>query len=136
MNKELMKFNHWMKINKLLLNYIKTKFMIISNKKHTDRCEIKLGEHIIEQVKQIKYLRVILDDRLSWKPHIQHVCSKVSTNSWALLKLRNYVGINTLKTVYYSHIYSQPQYCITSWGMASTNALDHWKNCTSALCES
>jgi len=44
--------------------------MIINNKKNTDKCEVKLGEHIIEQVEQIKYLGVIFDDRLSWKPHI------------------------------------------------------------------
>jgi len=64
---------------------------MISNKKHTDKCEIKLGEHIIEQLKQIKYLGMIFHDRLSWKAHIQHMCSKVSSGFWALLKLRNYV---------------------------------------------
>jgi len=59
-NKELMKINHWMK-----MNYTKTKFIIISNKKNADKCEIKLGEHIIKQVKQIKYLGVNFDDGLS-----------------------------------------------------------------------
>jgi len=36
----------------------------------------------------------------------------------------NYVDLNTLKTVYYSLIYSHLQYCISTWGMASRNALN------------
>ena len=54
----------------------------------------------------------------------KHVCSKLSNGSWALLKLRNYVDTTTLKTVYYALIYSYLQYCVTTWGLASTTALD------------
>ena len=35
----------------------------------------------------------------------QYFCSKLSTGSWALLKLRAHVNISVLKTVYYSLIY-------------------------------
>ena len=34
-----------------------------------------------------------------------HHCTKLSKGSWVLLKLRDYVDINMLKTVYYSLIY-------------------------------
>ena len=67
---------------------------------------------------------VIFNDKLSWKSHIQHVCSKLSNGSWALLKLRNYVDNTTPKTVYYTLIYSYVQYCVSTWGLASTTALD------------
>ena len=49
---------------------------------------------------------------------IQHLCSKLSSGSWALLKLRNYVDTTTLKTVYYALIYSYLQYCVSTWGLA------------------
>ena len=78
----------------------------------------------MEQVNEIKYLGVILNDKFSWKSHIQHVCSKLSRGSWALLKLRNYVDTTTLKTVYYALIYYYLQYCVSTWGLASTIALD------------
>ena len=42
---------------------------------------------------QRKYLGVIFDDKLNCKPHIQHLCSKLSCASWALLKLKNYVNV-------------------------------------------
>ena len=67
---------------------------------------------------------VIFNDTLSWKSHIQHVCFKLSSGSWAQLKLRNYVDSTTLKTVYYALIYFYLQYCVSTWGLASTTALD------------
>ena len=38
------------------------------------------------------------------------------------MKLRQYVDIPTLKTLYFSLIYSHLQYCISSWGLAHANA--------------
>ena len=64
---------------------------------------------------------VIFNDKLSWKSHIHHVCSKLSSGPWVLLKLRNYVDTTI---VYYALIYSCLQYCVSTWGLASTIALD------------
>jgi len=75
----------------------------------------------------MKNLGVIFDDKLSRRPYIEHVSTKLSSGSWTLLKLRNYVDLNTLKTVYYSLSYSHLQYCTSTWGMASRNALDPLK---------
>ena len=86
--------------------------------------QIAIGEHKLEQVEQIKYLGVIFDKKLSWKTPFKHLCSKLSSGSWALQKLRNYVDIQTLKTVYYSLLYSHSQYCISTWGVASAGVLD------------
>jgi len=52
------------------------------------------------------------------------MCSKLSSGSWALLKLRDYVNLKTLITAYYSLVYSHLQYCITSWGSASAKTMD------------
>ena len=122
-NEELCKIDNWMKINKLSINYAKMKSMLVTAKKNPINMNIHLGKHEIEQVSQLKYLVVIIDTKVSWKPYIQYLCSKLSSGSWALLKLRAYVNISVLKTVYYSLIYSHLQYCITTWGLASCNAL-------------
>ena len=121
---ELCKIDSWMKINKLSINYAKTKFMLLTAKKSPINMNIHIGKHEIEQVSLLKYLGVIIDNKLKWKPHIQYLCSKLSSCSLALLKLGAYVNISLLKTVYYSPIYLHLQYCTTTWGLASCTALD------------
>ena len=110
-----------MKLNKLSLNSTKTKFMLFRRniKKNPYKFTIETGKHVLEQVDQIKYLGVNFDEKLTWKIHIQYICNRLSSGSWALLKLRNNVGIDTLKAEYYSLIYSHLQYCISTLGHAS-----------------
>ena len=79
--------------------------------------EVLICKRKIEKVNQMKYLGVIMDDKFTWKPHIQHLCSKLSSGSWALLQLRNSVDFTSLKTVHYSLIYSHLQYCISLLGV-------------------
>ena len=126
-NKELTKIDEWMRLNKLSLNYSKTKYMLITNKTKSEDLingNITIGKHKIEQVTQIKYLGVTFDNKLTWKPHIQEICSKLSSGSWAILKLRQYIDLQTLKAVYFSLIYSHLQYCISAWGLAHADALN------------
>ena len=126
-NQELEEINNWMKINKLSLNSTTTKYMLIkgSRKSHTsNECNIHIGKHKLEQVSEIKYLGIMFDNKLTWKPHIKQLCTKLSRGSWAILKLRNYVYLSALKAVYYSFVYSHLQYCISTWGLTSKTALD------------
>ena len=118
-NKELTKIDEWMRLNKLSLNYNKSKYMLITKKKKNNSEDLinfkfTIGKHKIEQVSQIKYLGITFDDKLTWKPHNQQICSKLSSGSWAILKLRQYVDLLTIKTVYFSLIYSHLLYCISS----------------------
>jgi len=101
-----------MRNNKLSINYTKTKFMLFSTKK-TKKCpNINIGNHELEQVNQLKYLGIVFD-KLSWKPHIQHMCLKLSSGFWALLKLRDYFNLKILITAHY----------ITLWGTASAKTM-------------
>ena len=94
-------------------------------KSHTsNECNIHIGKHKLEQLSEIKHLGIMFDDKLTWKPHIKQLCTKLSRGSWAILKLRNYVHLSALKAVYYSFVYSHLQYCISTWGPASKTALD------------
>ena len=106
----------WFKLNKLSLNTNITKLMVLTKQRSAWHFNIRIGKTNIEQVNEIKYLGVIFNDKLCWKFHIQHTCSKLANASWALLKLRNYMYIDTttLKTVYYALIYSYLQYCVST----------------------
>ena len=98
--------------------------MVLTKQRSAWHFDIRIGKTNIEQVNEIKYLGVIFNDKLYWKFHIQHVSSKLSSGSWPRLELRNYIDITTLKIVYYALIYSYLQYCVSTWGLAATTALD------------
>ena len=123
-NSELVKIDEWLKLNKASLNTNKKKFIVLTKQRSARHFNTRIGKTNVEQVNEIKYLGVICNDKLFWKSYIQHVCSKLSSGSWALLKLRNYVDTTTLKTVYYALIYSYLHYCVLTWGLAATTALD------------
>ena len=59
-NKELTKINEWMRLNKLSLNYNKSNDMLIKITSSEDliNSKITIDHHKIEQVSQIKYLRI------------------------------------------------------------------------------
>ena len=111
----------------VIFKFHQDKYMLIEGrrKSHTsNECNIHIGKHKLEHVSEIKYLGMMFDDKLTWKPHIKQLCTKLSRGSWAILKLRNYVNLSALKAVYYSFVYSHLQYCISTWGLASKTALD------------
>ena len=93
-----MKIDEWIRLNKLSLNYRKTKYMLITNKTVSDPniCKIAVGKHKVERVTQIKYLGITFDDKLTWKSHFNDVCSKLSSGSWAILKFKPYADLQTL----------------------------------------
>ena len=91
-------------MNKLSVNCSKTKYMIFTKKKERTPTDFKFGGITIEEVSQTRYLGIVFDDKLTWQSHILQLCSKVSKGSWALLKLKKYVDLKTLLSVYYSLI--------------------------------
>ena len=98
-----------MKLNKLTINYKKSQLCLFPKKQNFDKCIITIGNHELEQTKQVKYLGIVFDKSLTWWEHIQHLCSKHCKGCWALLKLRNYVDLATLKNfiiTLYTHIYN------------------------------
>ena len=124
-NKELHKVNLWLLSNKLKLNIDKTNYMLVhrQNTIQTHNISIAINNTRIKEKDQVKYLGVIIDNHLSWKPQVKNIKSKISKCTWALTKLRPYTYIHTLKLIYYTLAYSHLQYCIGSWGGAC-GALD------------
>ena len=67
----------------------------------------------------VKYLGVYIDDKLTWKNQIEHLCSKLSKVFGLVFKLRHYVSLSTLKLVYYLLFHSNIQYSLLNWGIAA-----------------
>ena len=75
------------------------------------------GKRIME-VSETKFLGVIIDNKLNWKPHIRHVCTKDAKGIGIILKARKVFNHETLSTLYYTFVYPYLNYCIHVWGRA------------------
>ena len=73
---DLVKLCDWLKSNKLTLNMIKTKFMIIGSTQNVlkfgDLIAIRIGDQLIKRVVHVKYLGIIVDDRLTRREHVDY----------------------------------------------------------------
>ena len=97
--------------------------MIISKKKNLPSLNIKINEKNLDDCDSYKYLGVYIDKNLSWRPHVDYLCKKISKACGALAKLRHCVGIDTLKTIYYALVNSYLRYGLLAWGSASSSVL-------------
>ena len=79
---------------------------------------------MLSRTECVKYLGVIIDDKLIWKPHITPIKKQVSKASGIICKLTHYSRFKSLKTVYYSLVYSHLRYAITSWGSSSFSTVN------------
>ena len=77
----------------------------------------------LEKRNYIKYLGVLIDDTISWKHHLSHLCSRLSRNIGILSNLRHFTSLFQLKQLYYNLIYPYISYAITSWGSAYTTQI-------------
>ena len=55
--------------------------MVLTKQRSVWHFDIRIEKTNVKQVNEIKYLRVIFNDKLSWKFQMQHVCSALSSGS-------------------------------------------------------
>jgi len=69
-NHMLKKIDHWVRANKLCINYSKSIIMLMNNHKNIN-FSVSIDHHPISEQRSLKYFGVILDDKLNWKPQIE-----------------------------------------------------------------
>jgi len=126
MNKELKLLFEWLCANRLSLNVGKTEFIIFRPPKMSlkDRIVLTLNKSKIYESRKIKYLGLIIDDRLSWKFHINELCKKLNRSIGMLYKIRQYCPTTVLKSLYHSLFSSHLSYGLAVWGNADLIYLD------------
>ena len=123
-NVEVNKVFSWLVSNKLTLNILKSKFMIVSNKKRVnDNFNVYINGSPLQRCDQYKYLGVIIDKNLSWKSHVEHISAKISKACGVLSKLRHCLSSSILVEIYHALIHSYLRYGILAWGNASEATL-------------
>ena len=123
-NQNLKKLVEWLKLNRLSLNVSKTNYMVFSLKKSvTFTSEIYINQDALKRVYSKKFLGIIIDSKLTWKEHVNHIRNKISKALGILYKSRKIFKVSTLLTIYYSFVYPYLIYCIEIWGSANDNVI-------------
>ena len=116
-NTELVQVVKWLQVNKLSLNIDKTHYMLFKgNKTLNSNILIEIDGKPIQKVNKTKFLGVIMDDKLTWKHHIEYISSKISKGIGIIYKVREYLNKETLVNLYYTFIYPYFSYCNEVWG--------------------
>jgi len=82
------------------------------------------GVELLE-VTSTKFLGVILDNKFTWKKHIDAVSNKISQQIGILKKVKYKLSQVSLKMLYDSFIQSHLYYCTIMWGAAYNTNLIH-----------
>ena len=115
-NEDLFSAAEWLAENKLSLNVKKTKFMHFDKSIfNTSVPKLCIGSKQIKCVENKKFLGVIFDNKLSWKPHINSIISKLNSCLGATRRAKPYLNKSSLFSIYHSLMKSHTQYCCSTW---------------------
>lgn len=119
----------WLNSHLLTLNRSKTKFITFTNYNSSQPNNLlALKIHTcgatnrncscqgIERVAHIKYLGVMVDQRLSWHDHTDMVMTRIRKLIWLFKMLRHVTTKRLLNMIYLSLAQSILVYCIPVWG--------------------
>ena len=90
---------------------------------YTDNCNLAINGKIIRQVTETKFLGVIIDDKLNWKPHIEALIKKLKSACGRIYKIKNCLPENLHKLIYHTLFESHLGFAISVWGGVSNNRL-------------
>jgi len=112
---------------KLLLNFDKTKFIKFSanNRETKGKINISINNYELEEVTELKFLGLTVDQNLNWNSHVEVICNKISTGLFALRKLSGICNLNALRSVYFAFIHSHISFGISLYGSTGSHNLNH-----------
>ena len=127
LNEDLKKLDRWLKGNKLSLNVVKTRSMLITTKQRKKYLETSdqnfkpsIREENVQVVSSTKYLGIQIDENLTWKNQIKSVTEKASRAIGFLKYAKNFLPDAVVKTLYNSIIEPHFQYCCSVWGCCNS----------------
>jgi hypothetical protein len=144
-NNELQKMANWFRANKMSVNASKTKFIIFkTHNKPVNPLECNIVYNSTEiglpddpnmispidrishesNEKHFKLLGVLLDENLSFKAHIDMLCSKISKSLFCINRVKNFIDESSLRKLYFSMVHSHLSYAINVYGCATSTALE------------
>ena len=127
LNTDLKSISDWLKANRLSVNVDKSKLLIFRSKQRKldlNHISIKMEGSRLIPCENVKYLGLYLDKNLSWDFHVNQLSKKLSRTNDILSKIRHFVSMKILISIYYSIFYSHILYGCSVWSMTTKTNLD------------
>ena len=123
-NELLSSVKTYMILNKLHINmskccYIHFKPNVSKPQGIPDTCKLYIDDFPIRKTRSAKFLGVVIDENLSWQPHIAALRRKLNYASATLNRIRDSVPECLHKDLYHTLFESYLTYCISVWGNAA-----------------
>jgi hypothetical protein len=140
--------SNWFRANKMAVNISKTKFIIFHRKGKNVNLngqtvlfnENEIGKvnnpNLITPLERIhnnrpskecrtyKLLGVLLDETLSFKPHIDFICNKINKAIYCINRSKNLLSKQALKSLYFALVHPHLLYCINIYSIANDSSLN------------
>ena len=100
-------------------NIEKCHHMTITNKRKTISSQYYLGNDLIAETEMINYLGVIIDNKLSFKQHIQVKCKKATTVLNMLRRNLHFAPMSVKCKAYTATVLPIIEYASSCWGPTS-----------------
>jgi len=123
-NTELVALNDWLCCNRLSLNLNKTSYMLFTDRKCLPEPIVRLSRLDIQRVSRVKFLGILMDDRLTFSEHTSNICKQVSKSIGMLNRISSIIPIRAKSNIYYSLIYSRISYGIVSYGRGNVTVTE------------
>jgi len=122
-NVEMSKMNEWPKRNKIKFNDKKSKAMLVTRRKRREDKDITIYLHFkpLEQVTQMKYLGIILDQKFKFQEHIRYAaerCTKLKHNLSRSARMTWGLKNEAVATMYKGAILPLLMYGVPIWSEA------------------
>ena len=132
---ELKRVFIWLDVNKLCLNFSKSKFMLFQMpQKRVPNPLLNNGRMHIEQVTEFNFLRLIIDSNLNWKAHFNAISTKISRIIELLHKFKYIFPKQVLHSIYNSLIMPHLNYSPLAWRIKSHKIEQLQKKAIRVLC--
>ena len=76
---------------------------------------IKIGNQKLKKVDKVKFLGIIIDDKLNWEPHIDHLAQKLKSSIIMIKCIMKFIPNSEYNKMYDALFKSNISYCISSW---------------------
>ena len=124
MNIEINKVFEWFKVNGLRVNLDKTNFMHFTTQNtqfNSNLLKIKVANvpNNLTQIKQVQFLGLTIDEKLTWSNHINILCSKIARVIGVMSKLKFVLPSHALLLIYNSLILPHLSYGNMLWASSS-----------------